>query len=97
MHRLAQLSDDERRRMIADFVEHVFDGLDIEPGYAARMRSAIPELPDDPSPEQVDAWIELGGLVQDEEFRRAIRQMSERHAAAPSASSIRTPLTCSSP
>ena len=81
MHRLAQLSDDERRRMVADFVEHVFDGLDIEPGFAARMRSAMPELPDDPSPEQVDAWIELGELVQDEDFRAAIRQMSERHAA----------------
>jgi hypothetical protein len=46
------------------------------------MRSALPELPDDPSPEQVDAWIELAQLVQDEDFRRTIRRMSEQHAAA---------------
>ena len=81
MHRLAQLSDDERRRIVADFLDEAFAGLDIEPGFAARMRSAAPELPDDPTPEQVDAWIELAELVQDADFRRSIRQMSERHAA----------------
>jgi hypothetical protein len=25
----------------------------------------VPELPDDPTPEQVDAWIELAGLAPD--------------------------------
>ena len=82
MHRLAQLSDRERRRIVADFLDQAFEGLDIEPGFAARMRSAAPELPDDPSPVQVDAWIELAELVQDEAFRTAIRRMSEQHAAS---------------
>ena len=50
MHRLAQLSDDERKRIVADFLDEVFDGLDIEPGFAERMRSATPSLPDDPRP-----------------------------------------------
>jgi DNA-binding transcriptional MerR regulator len=81
MHRLARLSDDERRRIVADFLDHAFEGLDIEPGFADRMRSATPELPDDPTPEQVDAWIELAELVQDDDFRRTIRRMSEQHAA----------------
>ena len=45
------------------------------------MRSAAPELPDDPTPEQVDAWIELAELVQDDGFRASIRRMSEQHAA----------------
>jgi DNA-binding transcriptional MerR regulator len=81
MHRLAHLSDEERRRIADDFLDEVFDGLDIGPGFAARMRAGRPELPDDPTPEQVDAWIELAELVRDEDFRRRIRQMSERHAA----------------
>jgi DNA-binding transcriptional MerR regulator len=81
MHRLAQLSDDERKRIVAEFIDQAFDGLDIEPGFAARMRSATPELPDDPTPEQVDAWIELAELVQDDSFRATIRRMSEQHAA----------------
>ena len=55
MHRLAHLSDEERRRIVADFLDQAFEGLDIEPGFEARMRSAAPELPDDPTPEQVDA------------------------------------------
>ena len=43
MHKLAQLSDDERKRIVADFLEEAFDGLDMEPGFAARMRSATPD------------------------------------------------------
>jgi DNA-binding transcriptional MerR regulator len=81
MHRLAHLSDDERRRIVTDFLDDVFAGLDVDPQFAARMRSATPELPDDPTPEQVEAWVELAELVRDEGFRRRIREMSERHAA----------------
>lgn len=82
MHKLAQLSGDERKRIVADFLEEAFAGLDMEPGFAERMRSATPELPDDPTPEQVDAWIELAELVQDPAFKASIRRMSEQHAAA---------------
>ena len=82
MHRLTRMSDEERRRIVADFLEHAFEGLDIDPGFAQRMRSAMPELPDDPTPEQDEAWIELAELLSDEEFRaRRFRRMSERHAA----------------
>lgn len=82
MHQLAQLSDDERRRIVAGFLDEVFDGLDMDPEFVARMRSGTPELPDDPAPEQVDAWIELAELVQDPAFKASIRRMSEQHAAA---------------
>jgi DNA-binding transcriptional MerR regulator len=82
MHELAQLSDDERKRIVAGFLDEAFAGLDMEPGFAERMRSAAPELPDDAAPEQVDAWIELAQLVQDPAFKASIRRMSEQHAAA---------------
>jgi len=82
MHKLAQLSDDERKRIVAGFLDDAFDGLDMEPGFAAHMRSVSPDLPEDPTPEQVDAWIELAELVQDPAFKASIRRMSEQHAAA---------------
>ena len=82
MHRLAQLSDDERRRIVAEFLDETFAGLDIDPEFEARMRSAQPQLPEDPSPEQIEAAVELGELLEDEDFRRTIRRMSEHHAAA---------------
>ena len=80
MHDLARLGAQERRNIVSDFVEEVFDGLDAEPSIAARMRSALPELPDDPSTEQIAAWIELAELVADEDFRQRIRAMAQRSA-----------------
>lgn len=82
MKNLAAMSDEERRRLIDDFWDEVTSGLDINPDFEAGMRSAKPELPDDPTPEQLQAWIELAELVRDKDFRRRIRQMSERHAEA---------------
>jgi hypothetical protein len=46
------------------------------------MRSAKPVLPDDPSPDQLAAWVELAELVQDKDFRARIRAMSEGHSTA---------------
>jgi DNA-binding transcriptional MerR regulator len=82
MNKLAKLSAQERKQIIDDFVAEVFHGLDPDPGLAAHLRKATPELPDDPTGEQVDAWVELAGLVQDPSFRRRIRAMAEYGAQA---------------
>ncbi|MEU2514888.1 MerR family transcriptional regulator [Streptomyces syringium] len=74
MHKLANLSDQERRRLIHDFIDHSFDGLDVDAEFLATMRSAMPELPEDPAPEQIDAWVELAELVQDADFRAGMRK-----------------------
>lgn len=81
MHKLARLSDEERRRIITDFIDASFAGLDVNPDFEAKMRSALPDLPDDPEPEQVDAWVELAELVGDPDFRAAVRRMAEHQAA----------------
>jgi DNA-binding transcriptional MerR regulator len=80
MHDLARLGAQERRNIVADFVDEVFAGLDADPGIAARMRTATPELPDEPTIEQIEAWIELAELVRDPDFRGRIRAMAERSA-----------------
>jgi hypothetical protein len=41
------------------------------------MRSAMPELPADPAPEQVEAWIELADLVRAPDFKASVRRMAE--------------------
>lgn len=38
------------------------------------------ELPDDPTPRQVDAWIELAELVEDDDFRALVRRMAEANS-----------------
>lgn len=83
MHELARLSAEERQRIIDDFVGEVFAGIDPEaPG--ARIAQAmrrLPDLPEDPAPEQVDAWVELARLVADPGFRRRVREMALAGAA----------------
>ena len=80
MHKLAKLSEDERRRLIADFLDAAFGDLDATPFAGARC-SMTPELPDNPEPEQVEAWVELAELAQDPDFRAAMRRIAEQHAA----------------
>jgi hypothetical protein len=74
MNALARLSAAERRQIIDDFTAEVFAGLDPSPARSARW-AAGPDLPDDPSPEQVEAWIELAGLASDPDFRQRIRKV----------------------
>ncbi|TDV40709.1 MerR family transcriptional regulator [Actinophytocola oryzae] len=81
MKDLASMTDAERAAVIDDFWDEVNAGLDINPEFATGMRSAKPVLPDDPSPEQLEAWLELAELVRDKDFRARIRAMSEEHAA----------------
>ncbi|MFF7852056.1 MerR family transcriptional regulator [Streptomyces sp. NPDC007910] len=81
MHRLAQLSEDERRRLTGDFLDAVFGGLDAAPGFAGVMRSMTPELPGSPEGEQVRAWVELAEMSLDPSFRAAMRRTVEGQAA----------------
>ncbi|WSQ11934.1 MerR family transcriptional regulator [Streptomyces sp. NBC_01231] len=82
MNRLARLSAAERNRIVEDFMAEVFDGIDMaDPDIRTRLRFASADLPDDPTPEQVDAWVELAELIQDPEFRATMRRAVEFNAA----------------
>lgn len=81
MHKLANMSDAERNQIIDEFWNETINGLDVNPEFESWMRSAKPNLPDDPSTEQVEAWIELAELVGDADFRDAVRRLWEEQAA----------------
>jgi DNA-binding transcriptional MerR regulator len=82
MNKLARLSAQERQHIIDDFVDEIFAGTGSQnpdapaSGIARGMRQLPAELPDDPSPEQGDAWIELAELVADPDFRQRARSMA---------------------
>ncbi|MEV6233809.1 MerR family transcriptional regulator [Saccharopolyspora shandongensis] len=80
MHKLAQMSDEERNRLIDEFWDEVSADLNMTPGFTEWMRSAKPNLPEDPTAEQLEAWIELAELVRDTDFRRAVRALSQEHS-----------------
>ncbi|MEV0998636.1 MerR family transcriptional regulator [Nonomuraea sp. NPDC050202] len=81
MHELAKLSEAERHHLIGDFLAAAFGGLGRDPAFAGAMTSLTPELPDDPEPEQVEAWVGLAELSSDPDFRASIRRMAEFLAA----------------
>jgi hypothetical protein len=80
MNRIAQATADERRRAIGEFLDHIFDFGDgpVDNDFTKALRGVTPELPDDPSDEQLDAWLELAELVRDEGFRARLREMGRR-------------------
>ncbi|MFF0294997.1 MerR family transcriptional regulator [Kitasatospora sp. NPDC004614] len=80
MHRLARLPDEERRRMIEEFVDDTFGAVDANPELVELLRTAVPELPEEPSAAQVTAWVELAELTRDQEFRASLRRMAAYQA-----------------
>lgn len=80
MNELARLSAAERQRLVDDFVAEAF-GPGADPtGLGARMREVTPALPDDPTPEQVDAWIEVATLIGEPGFRSRVAEMARAGA-----------------
>ncbi|MDF5758893.1 MerR family transcriptional regulator [Spongiactinospora sp. TRM90649] len=78
-HRLATMSKRERTSLIDDFLDSVFDA----PEHVVRgIRTTMtPHLPDDPEPEQMDAWVELAELTADPGFRTRLRTTIARLTA----------------
>ncbi|WP_438488656.1 TIGR03086 family metal-binding protein [Streptomyces sp. S186] len=81
MTRLARLTAGERRRIVADAIDDALTGVPA-PSYRGGLLAATPDLPDDPTPEQLAAWIELATLVRDPELRAAWRRLAAYSARA---------------
>ncbi|MEU7140798.1 MerR family transcriptional regulator [Nocardia sp. NPDC046473] len=77
MHKLVNLTQTERHRYIHDFIDDTFGGVDANPAMVELLRSSMPDLPEEPAADQVEAWMELVQLVQDNDFRAAVRRMAE--------------------
>jgi DNA-binding transcriptional MerR regulator len=76
---LTTLTAEERRRILVDYLDAVFGG-DASP-VADRLRHGAPELPEDPSADQVAAWVELAELLRDPDYIETSRRMAERARA----------------
>jgi DNA-binding transcriptional MerR regulator len=74
VHALSRLEAAERGRLLERFWDRVTEGLPVGEA-AARLRVVgTPELPADPTGEQLDAWLELAELAADEDFQRTTRE-----------------------
>ena len=80
LNRMARLSARERQQIIDEFAAGAGEGLDAGPRLLDRLRGGGHRLPDAPTQEQLDAWLELSELVSDPRFRRLARTALERSA-----------------
>ncbi len=79
MTNLTTLTAEERQRIIDDYLDAVFG--DARGVVAEKIRIGAPELPDDPTADQVAAWIELVELLRDPDYIATSRRMAERALA----------------
>ncbi|MGW3993048.1 MerR family transcriptional regulator [Amycolatopsis sp. NPDC004772] len=75
-HQRAVLSEVERRCLIGDFLA---EALGDRPELAGIARTLTPDLPEHPSPEQAEAWLELAALMRDTDFRANLRRFADSH------------------
>ena len=82
VHALSRLEAAERGRLLDRFWDRVTDGLPGGPAVDRLRQAGTPELPADPTPEQLDAWLELAELAADEDFQRTTRENASWGAEA---------------
>ncbi|KAB8191501.1 MerR family transcriptional regulator [Nonomuraea phyllanthi] len=96
MHKLVSMSDDDRVQLIDQFWDEVSEGLDVRPSFVERLREVRPNLPEEPTTEQLEAWIELADLVRDDDFRRSVRTYLHDTYSTPSGRLMTAPATLGS-
>lgn len=71
---VTKLSNADRKTAIEQFYARVSEGVAISPEWQREMiEASLPDLPDDPTPEQLEAWIELSGIINDPSFIEQMR------------------------
>lgn len=71
---VTKLSNEERRKVVEGFFEEVMKGHDTAKEWIRDMvEASVPDLPAEPTPAQVDAWIELASLLEDRSFVESMR------------------------
>lgn len=71
---VTRLSEAERKALIERFRERIVEGIPLDQqGMREKMLAGAPRLPDDPTPEQLDAWLELAELISDPVFVESLR------------------------
>lgn len=76
---MTTLSNTQFRAMIERFYDQVAEGARMDDAWKRQMIEAgVPVLPDDPSPEQIDAWTELAAMIADEAFIAEVKADAAR-------------------
>ena len=71
---VTKLSEAERKSLIDRFQQRLVEGIPTDQkSIREKMASSAPRLPEDPTPEQLDAWVELTEMMGDASFVESMR------------------------
>ncbi len=77
LNALGRLGAAETAALVNEFVDEVAGENAVKQEWLGGLREAmVPDLPDEPGIEQLDAWLELTELLADDGFRATLREMS---------------------
>lgn len=76
---LTNLTAEQRRQIVDDYLDAVFG--ENPSAVADKLAMGAPELPDDPTSEQIAAWVEIAELLRDPDFIATSRRMAQRAIA----------------
>ncbi|MFI6900726.1 MerR family transcriptional regulator [Nonomuraea sp. NPDC050394] len=78
LHALSRVGTAEMELLLDEFVDEVGGGIEARHEWLAGMRDCmLPELPEEPTTAQLDAWLELADLLADEDYRESLRRQSK--------------------
>ncbi|MGP3956653.1 MerR family transcriptional regulator [Nonomuraea sp. 3N208] len=84
LHALGRVGKAEMARLLDAFIDEVGGNVAARREWLAGMREAmLPDLPEEPTTAQLDAWLELASLLADPGFQENLRTMSEDFWARP--------------
>ncbi|GAA5057393.1 DNA-binding transcriptional MerR regulator [Thermocatellispora tengchongensis] len=77
LNALGRMGAAEVAALVEDFVDDVTAGNQAAREWMRCLRAAmVPDLPDEPTVAQLDAWLELTALLSDDDFRARLRDQS---------------------
>src|SRR3954466_7112784 len=80
---VTQLTNEERKSVIERYYQRIADDIPLDSPWRKTLAEASkPQLPENPTPEQLDAWIELSELLTDDSFVERQRNQAREAAEA---------------
>ncbi|MFI7134745.1 MerR family transcriptional regulator [Nonomuraea sp. NPDC050153] len=77
LHALGRVGAAEMELLLDEFVDEVGGDIEARHEWLTQLRDAmLPELPEEPTAAQLDAWLELAELLADEDHRESLRRQS---------------------
>lgn len=72
---VTRLSNEERKAVIEGFYDEVAEGSQMDASWKKSMiEASAPTLPDDPTPAQIDAWVEISAILRDPAFIESMKK-----------------------